>query len=66
LAQQTGRLMPARLLTLAFSALDFRLYEPQARAWPLPSAVWKLEPQAQDLVALGLKIEKPLFMMSST
>ena len=39
---------------------------PQARGWPLPSAVWKLEPQAHDLVALGLKIEKPLFMMSST
>lgn len=39
---------------------------PQARGWPLPSAVWKLEPQAQDLVAFGLKMEKPLFMMSST
>ena len=39
---------------------------PQARGWPLPSEVWKLEPQAQDFVAFGLKMEKPLFMMSST
>lgn len=39
---------------------------PQARGWPEPSSVWKLEPQAQDLVAFGLKMEKPLFMMSST
>lgn len=44
----------------------FENYDPQERGWPLPSSVWKLEPQAHDFVAFGLKIEKPLFMMSST